>query len=278
MRTTATEDLETHHHRWSIDDIPFSEIQRARIADDTFFFQILTASSFVEITTDLYTRNLVDYFDGDEEIRNWLESRWQHEELRHGAALRRYVNTVWPDFDWERNYERFHEDYSRFCKTELLGPTRALEMAARCIVETGTSTLYTMLHRASPEPVLSHLTAYIRTDEAYHYKHFYQYFQRYLACERPSRTAVLKTLLERVREINGEDGYYAFKHAFAGSHPGRRFRKRDYRAFSRRARAIAHRHYPYRMAVNMGLKPLGLGQRAQRITEPAVRGVIRILS
>ena len=278
MQSTAIADTEAHRPRWTPEDIPFADVQREQIADDDFFFQILTASSFVEITTDLYTRNLIEYFDGDEEVRGWLESNWQHEELQHGAALRRYVNTVWPDFDWQRSYERFFEDYSRLCKPELLGPTRALEMAARCIVETGTSTLYSMLNRASPEPVLARLTACIRTDEAYHYKYFHHHFQRYLALEHPSRAAVLGALLGRVREINGEDGYYAFKHAFIGGHPGRRFRKRDYRAFGRRARSLAHRHYPYRMAANMGLKPLRLGRRTQRVAEPTVRGVMRLLS
>ena len=279
MQQTATADTEVDRpSHWTPDDIPFANVERECIADSEFFFQILTAASFVEITTDLYTQNLIDYFAGDSEIQEWLVTNWQHEELQHGYTLRRYVNTVWPDFDWQRSYEHFYEDYSHFCKTELLGPTRALEMAARCIVETGTSTLYTMLHRASPEPVLTQLTARIRTDEAYHYKHFYHHFQRYLELERPSRTAVLGALLDRVREINGEDSYYAFKHTFIGRYPGQRFRRRDYQAFGRRVRSLAHRHYPYRMAASMGLKPLRLGRRTQRVAEPTVRGVMRLLS
>jgi hypothetical protein len=279
MQQTVTTDAGAGRApHWTPDDIPFTNVERKCIADSEFFFQILTAASFVEITTDLYTRNLIDYFAGDTEVQAWLETNWQHEELQHGHTLRRYINIVWPDFDWQRSYERFYEDFSPLCKPELLGPTRALEMAARCVTETGTSTLYTMLHRASPEPVLAQLTARIRTDEAYHYKHFHHYFQCYRLLEHPTRAAVLNTLLERLREINGEDGYYAFKHAFIGRHPERSFSRRDYRAFTRQARKLAHRHYPYRMSANMGIKPLRLGRRTQRIAEPAVRGVMRLLS
>lgn len=269
---------ETQRPSWTPEDIPFDAIDRARIADDEFFFFMLASASFVEITTDLYTRNLIDYFSDDHAVRDWLEHHWQREELQHGEALRRYVAAVWPEFDWQRSYERFHEDYARFCKVELLGPTRALEMAARCIVETGTSTLYTFLHRASPEPVLAQLTRHIRTDEAYHYRYFYNGFLHYRELERPSRGKVLHTLLARTREINGEDGFYAFKHAFLGRHPERGFRRRDYHAFSRHARRLARERYPYRMAANMGLKPLCLSPRAQRIAEPTVREVMRMLS
>ncbi|AOV16367.1 hypothetical protein BJI67_04145 [Acidihalobacter aeolianus] len=257
--------------RWQIDDIPFGEIGRERIADRDFYFHLLVSASFVEITAELYTRNLVEYFAGDVALQRWLLEHWSPEEMQHGHALRRYVGEVWPEFDWESAYRGFYADYEKFCKTELLGPTRGLEMASRCIVETGTSSLYAMLHRAAPEPVLRDLAQRIRTDEAYHYQHFHAAFLRYRAQEATPRRAVLRTLLGRVREIGSEDAYYAFKHAFLARHPGKSFNARAYRDFNREARQLARRHYPYRMAVHMGLKPLMLPEPARRLAEPAVR-------
>ena len=55
------------------------------------FFYLIAAASLMESATDLYTRNLIDFFAGDEEITSWLEHYWLPEELQHGRALRRYV-------------------------------------------------------------------------------------------------------------------------------------------------------------------------------------------
>ncbi len=264
--------------RWTLEDIPFADIQRNLIVDQDFYFYILTSASFVEITSDLYARNLIDLFTGEPEIQQWLETRWQHEELQHGAALRQYVAAVWPEFDWDHSYQNFFSDYSRFCKVELLNPTRTLEMVARCIVETGTCTLYTMLNQASPEPVLKDLTGNIRTDEAYHYKHFYNYFRRLSAHDHPPRRRILSTLISRIREINGEDAFFAFKHAYLSRYPGREFSHSTYRNFTHELRTFAKQYYPYRMATNMGTKPLNLAPRVQRLIEPMVREGMRWLT
>jgi hypothetical protein len=55
---------------------------------------MLAAASLVEINSDLYTRNLLEYFHDDTDVTNWLMQDWQHEEIQHWAALRLYVNTV----------------------------------------------------------------------------------------------------------------------------------------------------------------------------------------
>src|ERR1700674_1907270 len=76
---------------WLVDEIRYDEIERDRIKEDTQFLYLLTSASFIEITSDLYTRNLVEFFGEDRETVQWLEGRWGPEELQHGAALKRYV-------------------------------------------------------------------------------------------------------------------------------------------------------------------------------------------
>lgn len=266
---------EAHTLRWRHEALPYDTIDRDAMAQKRLVFYLLATASFIEITTDLYTRNLIDYYVGDGEIQGWLAEGWEPEELQHGKALRRYVETVWPDFDWEATYRRFFAEYRECCKVELLGPTRALEMARRCIVETGTCSYYTMIQRLSPCPVLAELAGNIRTDEAGHYRHFYGYFKRYRENEAPPRRAILKTLIGRIREIDGEDGYIAFKHVWAAVNPGQSFRKRHYRAFTRAVRALAVEHYPFRMAANMAMKPLGFSLKTQRRTEAALAASVR---
>jgi DNA-binding transcriptional regulator PaaX len=59
------------------------------------------------------------------------------------------VRTAWPGFDWEAAYQTFLDQYTPLCTVEQLAGTRALEMAARCVVETGTAAFYRMVSELS---------------------------------------------------------------------------------------------------------------------------------
>ena len=254
--------------RWSLDDIPYDTIDPTRIADDPYLFYMLASASLVEINSDLYTRNLLEYFQGDTDVTNWLAQDWQREEIQHGAALRRYVNAVWPDFAWDHSFLRFSADYARLCRPELLGPTQTLEFAARCVVETGTASLYTMLSRLSPEPVLTGLLSHIRSDEIRHYRNFYHFFLKYQLRASHGYYTVARTLWHRAREIENEDAYYAFRYVYLERHPERRSHEDAYRRFREHWITLARQYYPYEMATRMFLKPLGLNPRLKRLTLP----------
>ena len=47
---------------WSMEDIPYHALASDRIRDDQRLFHILASASFIEITSDLYTKNLVEFF------------------------------------------------------------------------------------------------------------------------------------------------------------------------------------------------------------------------
>ena len=53
---------------WTVDEIPYDAVDPAVMRDQTELFHIIAAASFVEITSDLYTRNLIEYYRGDDEI------------------------------------------------------------------------------------------------------------------------------------------------------------------------------------------------------------------
>ena len=262
---------------WSTEDIPYDTLAHDRVRDDRRLFYIVASASFVEITSDLYTHNLIDYFRHDSEVVEWLGMVWQKEELQHGDALRRYVQTAWPEFDWEAAYRGFLAEYTPLCTVDQLESTRALEMVARCVVETGTASFYRMLSAQSREPVLKQLAARISADEVRHYKHFYRYFLRYQASERPGRTAVLRTLWRRTAEIEAEDGYHAFRSVFLVRNPGTEFQRRDYAAYLDGIAQLAKHHFPYGMAAKMLLKPLGLSAVVGRTVSPAIASTIRFL-
>jgi hypothetical protein len=274
-KTTLPELPPTRPASWSVDRLPWGELRReAAAGDETLFYMVATAS-FVEITTDLYTHNLLDRYRDQPPLIEWLVRHWQPEELQHGVALRRYVQAVWPEFPWDEAYASFLTEYAALCNDEALEPTRSGEMAARCIVETGTSSYYTMLRDLSPEPLLRTIAGHIRNDEVGHYKYFYHAFLHYARLEKVPRRATARALWRRIREANGEDAYVAFRHVHAFHARDRSRVEDDYRAFRRRLNDALERHFPYEMAVRMTLKPLELPPWAERastaVLAPAAR-------
>src|SRR6516225_5795831 len=259
---------------WSLDDIPWHAINHDAVAHNETFFYLVTSASLMESATDLYTENLVEFFNGDREVISWLEQYWLPEELQHGRALRRYVEVAWPEFDWEPARRRFVDEFRPFCDTAL-EPTRSQEMASRCVVETGTASYYRTLSRASPDPVLATLTRHIAEDEVRHYKHFYRYFRKYRNVEAPGRAVILPALWRRLKMTGGDDSFIVLKHTYRTHHPGQPFDIGVYRRVRRDCRRLVRDHFPHEMTVRMLLKPHDLGPRTQRFTLPVIAALAR---
>jgi hypothetical protein len=276
LRDPPLTDTRPHAARrhWSLDDIPWHQIRRDAVTQTEGFFYLVAAASLMESATDLYTENLIEYFAGDDEVTSWLEKYWLPEELQHGEALRRYVQVAWPEFDWEPARQRFVEEFRPFCDTSL-EQTRSLEMASRCVVETGTASYYRTLSRASPDPALAMLTRRISEDEVRHYKHFYRFFRKYRDIESPWRTAIVPALYRRLRMTGGDDSFIVLKHVYTTHHPGQPFNIGVYRRVRRECRKLVRGYFPHDMSVRMLLKPLGLGPRTQRLTLPVAAAVAR---
>jgi rubrerythrin len=243
---------------WRIEDIDLTRIDRQRMAGDEDLFALLSAASFIESGSDLYTANLVTYFNDDPEVSNWLNAHWEREELQHGRALKAYVNYVWPEFDWDLAFSHFMDEYSKTCTVDEFEKTRALEMVARCVVETGTATLYRAIHESSDEPVLKEITDNIRSDEVRHYKHFLKFFRKYNQIEGNGRLAVMGVLRRRLMEIRNDDSEIALRHVFAMRNPGISANPEEIRQRASRVNDIVRKHLSADMSVKMLLKPLNL--------------------
>ena len=256
---------------WRLEDIDLSAIEPARVRkDDTLFF-LLATSSFVEIASALYTRNLSTYYAGNDAVLEWLNDYWEHEEVQHGRALRAYVMAVWPDFDWEAANAAFYTDYAARCTLDEFEPTQGLELAARCVVETSTATFYRTVHDYTDEPVLKQITGHIKSDEVRHYSYFWKFFEQYRKRERVGRTRTLRAIVKRVIEVANDDGVIAFRHAFEHRYPDRPFERRHYDAFLVDVKGIMRRHFPVEMGLKMLLKPLDLPATLQRLVLPPLR-------
>lgn len=267
--------------RWRAENIDFSRIDVQRAAADEDLMLLLCAASFVESGSDLYSHTLVDFFDGDDEFCAWLRDEWEAEELQHGRALKAYVCTVWPDFDWDASFADFFAEYSQTCSREALERTRARELVARCVIETGTASLYRTIGLCTDEPVLTELAGRIHADEVHHYKVFYRNFKRYNQTERLGRYAVFRALLRRSLEIRNEDEEIAMRHVLAARYPGRALDPEFSARRIERVSQLVMRSLPVDMSVKMMIKPLDLPARVQRsllaVTGWAARPLSRFL-
>jgi hypothetical protein len=250
--------------RWRVENIDFSRVDVRRAAADEDLMLLLCAASFVESGSDLYSHTLVDFFDGDDEFCAWLRDDWEAEELQHGRALKAYIGAVWPDFDWDASFDGFFAEYARTCTREQLEKTQARELVARCVIETGTASLYRTIGECADESVLVELADHIHADEVHHYKIFYQYFKRYNQIERLGRYAVFRALLRRSLEIRNEDEEIAMRHVLAARYPAL---SRDPQFSARRIERVSQmvmRSLPIDMSVKMMIKPLDLPTQVQR--------------
>ncbi|WJF90739.1 ferritin-like domain-containing protein [Paraburkholderia bonniea] len=252
-----------HIMPWRIEEIDLNRIDRQRAVANEDLLLLLCAASFIESGSDLYTSNLSIFFNGDPEVSTWLNTEWEPEELQHGRALKAYIAHVWPEFDWDGAFERFFAEYSQTCSFEDFEKTRALELVARCVVETGTATLYRAIGESSDDPVLKEITDNIRSDEVRHYKHFLKYFRKYNEIEGNGRLAVLGALLRRVKEIRNEDSEIALRHVLAVRYPEHADDLAYNRARTARVNALVRRNLSADMCVKMLLKPLDLPAKIQ---------------
>jgi hypothetical protein len=248
----------TDNLSWRIEDIDFDSVDTRHVDYGEPLVLLLAGSSFVEAASHVYTRNLVEHFAGDAEVSDWLVQYWEPQELQHGRALRSYVAKIWPDFDWERGYERFLRDYSRLCSQEELETVRGLELVARCVVETGTATLYRAIHGLARDPVLRLIATNISSDETRHYKYFYRYFKKYQAKQHNARTAILGALVRRTVKLRQEDADYGLRHAFLERYRERAFDAAMLHEKKSQITAMVRRNYPFDMGYKMLLKPLAL--------------------
>ena len=281
MSTHALDQIPRTPPHWRIPDLDFASINLPIARADETLFYLITSASFVESGSDLYTHNLIAYYGDDPEITAWLTNYWEPEELQHGLALRTYIEHVWPEFDWQMAYNDFLAEYSDYCKVELLEPSRALEMVARCVVETGTATFYRALARSTQEPVLRHLATLIANDEVNHYKHFFRYFRRLRQTEKLSRRHIFGALRRRTLEMRNEDAACALRHVFKFRSPEKindATRAMRIRAISAMMNTTVRTHLQADMTIKMMMRPLDLHPTIQTlVTYPVTQIMNRVI-
>jgi hypothetical protein len=242
---------------WTLDDIPWDRFDPAKV--EPAILSIVKAASLVEQNGADYAEYLCNVFADDAPFQAAARG-WGAEETQHGRALGRWAGLADPAFDHDAACARFSAGFRvPLAAQNSVRGSRAGELVARCIVETGTSSYYTALAEAAAEPVLKAICRRIAADELRHYKLFYNHLARYLAAERLGSWGRLRIAWARIAESEDDELAFAYH---AANQPALPYDRRcAARAYARRAYAVYRPHHVERgMAMifkTVGLKPHG---------------------
>jgi hypothetical protein len=238
---------------WTLEQIPWSSFDPSKVDPD--LVKVVKAAAMVEYNGGDYAAYLCGIFHGDDAFQSVIRG-WSREEVQHGEALARWAKLADPTFDFADCFKRFTDGFKvPLGATSSSRGSRAGELVARCIVETGTSSYYTALMESTEEPVLKAICRRIAADELRHYKLFYQHLDTYLQLDRIGPWRRLRIALSRITESEDDELAYAY---YAANHSGEVYeRQRFTRAYARRAYRFYQRHHVER-AMAMVLKATGL--------------------
>lgn len=240
--------------RWSLDDIPWHEFDPSKVSPA--LVSVTKAASMVEHNGYDYARYLREVFHDDPAFRQVIDE-WAEEEVQHGKALRKWAELAEPGFDFDTSFRRFTEGYQlpQGVAQSVRG-SRAGELIARCVVETGTSIYYTAIRDAAEEPALKALCAKIAADEFRHYKLFYDMLGKYLEREKIGFWKRLWIALGRVAESEDDELAYAY---FAAHEPvGAPYDRRRYSNLYMMSAAKLYRRDHVERMTGMIFKAVGL--------------------
>jgi rubrerythrin len=245
--------MKTNKH-WTLDDIPWERFDRARVDPD--ILKVAKAAALVEYNAHDYATYLCNVFGDDPEFQA-ASVEWALEEVQHGEALGRWAMLADPEFKFDEAMERFRSRYRIDLQADAsTRGSRAGELIARCMVETGTSSYYAALGEAADEPVLKAICQRIAADELRHYKLFYTHLKSYLKREDISTLQRLRIAFGRIAET--EDDELACAYYSANAAPDEPYVHATYcREYMRRAYSYYRTHHIER-AVGMIFKACGL--------------------
>jgi len=245
---------------WTLDDVDWARFDPSKI--DGALLAAVKGASLVEYNAHDYVAYLKRVYRGAPESTIRGIEHWGEEEIQHGLALGRWAEMADPNFDFKAAFARFRALYrpAHFEQGEgSVRGSRRGEMISRCVVESGTSSLYSAIRDASDEPVLKEVAGRIAADEFRHYRLFYSILQAETEPELPVWRKVW-VAFARLNESDDDElaaAYYC-ANVSAAEAQTQPYRRRVYvRAYREKIMAFYRRHHVDKL-VKMVVKPAGL--------------------
>lgn len=194
--------------RWTMDVINWDAFDASKV--DPGLLMAVKAASLVEYNAPDYVSYLTNVFGDHPEMQEDFE-QWGREEEQHGLALAKWAKLADPGFDFKEAFARFREMQNiQTGAIESIRGSRAGEMVARCVVESGTSSFYTAIKDATDEPCLRQIVTYMAADEFAHYRLFYETLKSLEDQEPISPASRMKVAISRLNEAEDDELAGAF--------------------------------------------------------------------
>ncbi len=194
--------------RWSLDTLNWSAFDALKV--DTQLLALAKAASLVEANAADYVIYLRNVFTDDADFIVLID-QWGAEERLHGEALGRWAELADPSFNFAQALRDFRSGYQlNLNLDQSIRGSRAAELIARQVVETGTSSFYSAIRDACAEPLLKDIAARIARDEYFHYMLFRKQFNATADSAKPSLFSRLKVAVTRFREAEDDELGYAY--------------------------------------------------------------------
>lgn len=227
---------------WTLDDVRWERFDAARVDPD--LLALVKAASLVEANAADYVAYLNNVFAGDAAFLAAV-TEWGREEEQHGHALGRWAELADPGFDFAAALARFRAGYRIPVDAQAsIRGSRAGELVARQVVETGTSSFYSAIRDASAEPVLAEIAGRIAADEFRHYRLFQKHCARYQAQRELPVRERLQVAATRFAEATDEElGWAWFAANVQPAAPDAAFHIGYARDYARRALQLYRREH-----------------------------------
>jgi hypothetical protein len=218
-------------------------------------FHGIALASLIEWGAPLHVPALKAVFLGDAEVRRWLMQEWWPMKAEHGQRLRAYVESLWPEFDWESAYEGFDQAYRPRVTAAYAGRSPSEVALSLCATTAQAAAFYRSLASYADDPELRELLREMGADEGC----CFDYFRT--LCERCKRTHPLR-VLQAYRTIvcgatRARDGAarLAFSQLAAQWYGNAPFPALEYRDFLRRMGELCYRMITLAPAARLVFRP-----------------------
>lgn len=184
---------------------------RAIVRFNGLMFHSLATASFLETAVPAQVHRAGLALAGCPDAAQWLEQVWWPRRSGIGRRLREYVQTTWPEFDWNAAYQEFYE--ARRAAGRPGGGRRGPALAALelCATASQAAVFYRALARCADEPALRALAREAADEHAAYFDHFRGWFERSRRHGRVGLVAGLRTVLATCREAREHDVRAAFE-------------------------------------------------------------------
>jgi len=185
---------------------------RAMVRFNGLLFHSLAAASFLETAVPLQVNRLSRAFAARPDAGLWLEQVWWPQRAALGRRLREYLETTWPEFDWNAAYKEFYESYRRpRSGRDGREASAVLEALGLCAAAAQAAVLYRALARSADEPALRALAREAASQHAGYFAHFRALFE---CCKREERVGLVagwRTVRAACRSARDFDARAAFE-------------------------------------------------------------------